>query len=491
VPPSDELARLDAHDQADLVRSGHLTARELTEAAIGRIEATDPQLGAVVTPTFELAIRQADAVDASPSPPQQFPGVPMLVKDLGLEIAGVPLREGSRFLHDHVSTETSEYAARLLRGGVAILGRTATPEFGMSPTCEAVEYGRPTRNPWDRTRSTSGSSGGSAAAVASGMVPVAHGNDMGGSIRFPASACGLFGFKPTRGRNPLGPIYGDIVGGAAVDHVLTRTVRDSAAMLDLTSGPAPGDPYRAPSPKRPFVAELGRSPGRLRIAFTGHRPDRKPGHPDCVAALDDAVTLLESLGHHVVQADLPGLDAVGEAIGCMFNAATAWGISHWVRVLGREPADDELEPLTRAFYEAGRATPAGEYLLAVEDLQRFSRVVAEFFTHHDVWVTPTMSSLPAPLGHISSTADEPFRALERSSDTVAYPAVVANITGAPAMSIPLCWNADRLPIGVHALGPYGADARLFQLAAQLEAARPWAHRMPPVHAAAPLHHAAH
>lgn len=482
MPTTSDLSTLDAHDQAALVRAGEATARELAEAAISRIDAVDDELGAVVTPAYELGLRLAEETDAAGSAAAAFAGVPMLVKDFAAEIAGVSHREGSRFLRDHVSTETSELIRRLTKGGFGILGKTATPEFAMSPTCEADEYGPPTRNPWDPNRSTSGSSGGSAAAVAAGIVPVAHGNDLGGSLRFPASACGIFGFKPTRGRNPCGPLYGDFVSGAGVEHVLTRSVRDSAAILDVTSGPSPGEPYPAPTPARPFAAEVGASPGRLRIGYTARTPDGSPAHPDCVAALDDALALLDSLGHEVVEADLPGLDAVGEAIGTMFNAATACRIGHWARKLGRDPRDDELEPLTRAFYEVGRDTPAGDYLLAISELQVFSRRVAEFHERFDAWVTPTMSSLPAPIGHISSTPDQPFRALERGGATVAYPAVVANVTGAPAMSVPLWWNADDLPVGVHVLAGFGDDGGLFRLAAQLEEARPWAQRLPQVHA---------
>jgi amidase len=343
----------------------------------------------------------------------------------------------------------------------------------------------PTRNPWDLSRSTSGSSGGSAAAVASGMVPMAHGNDLGGSIRFPASACGLFGLKPTRARNPLGPEYGDAISGWAVEHALTVSVRDSAALLDATAGPAPGDPYWAPPPARPFAQEVGADPGRLRIAYSPRTPGGEPGHPDCVAALHDAVALCASLGHDVVEADLPGLDArVGAAISTVFNAATAWIVAYWVRHQCREPGPGELEPLTRAYLAAGRQVSAADYLLAIEDLQVFSRQVAAFLTGFDLWLTPTMSTPPAPLGEIVSTEEEPWRAADRGGRTVAYPAVVANITGNPAMSVPLWWNGDGLPVGVHFLGRFGAEATLFRLAAQLETARPWAHRRPPVHALA-------
>jgi amidase len=365
-----------------------------------------------------------------------------------------------------------------------VIGRTAAPEFGMVPTCESRLHGA-TRNPWDTGRSTSGSSGGSAAAVASGMVPMAHGNDLGGSLRFPASACGLFGLKPTRARNPLGPEYGDAVGGWAVEHALTVSVRDSAALLDATSGPAPGDPYPAPPPARPFGAEVGADPGRLRIAFSARTPDGGRGHPDCVHALDEAVALCAELGHELVEADLPGLDgAVGAAIGTVFDAATAWIVAYWVRHRGRDPLPTELDPLTRAYWAAGRRVSAADYLIAVGDLQRFSRTVAGFLTGFDLWLTPTMSEPPAPLGEIRSTEDEPMRALERGARTVAYPLVVANITGNPAMSVPLSHAPGGLPVGVHFLARFGAEATLFRLAAQLESAHPWAGRHPPVHAGA-------
>jgi amidase len=352
----------------------------------------------------------------------------------------------------------------------------------MAPACEPALFG-PTRNPWHLRLSTSGSSGGSAAAVAAGMVAMAHGNDLGGSLRYPASACGLFALKPTRARNPLGPEYGDAVGGNAVEHALTRSVRDSAALLDATAGPAPGDPYWAPPAARRFSDEVGADPGRLRVAFTSRTAGGSPGHPDCVAALDDAVALCESLGHILVDAQLPEITPeVGAAIGTGFNAAMAWILAYWIRRLGREPVAGEIEPLTRAFWEAGRQVSAAGYLLAVEDIQAYARRVAEFFTGVDVWLTPTLSEPPAPLGEIVSTEAEPLRALERGGRTVAYSGVIANLTGQPAMSVPLWWNADGLPIGVHFLARFGDEATLFRLAAQLEQARPWLRRTPPVFA---------
>jgi amidase len=478
VTAATELATLDATGQAELVRRGDVCATELIEAAIERIELLNPRLNAVVTPLFEHA-RQA--VRTNP-PTGGFHGVPFLLKDLIVEIEGTPFSEGSVFLRDNTSGYTSEVVTRLRRAGLVILGRTNTSEFGMAPACEPVLHG-PTRNPWNPAYSTSGSSGGSAAAVASGMVPIAHGNDLGGSLRFPASACGLFGLKPTRARNPLGPEYGDAIGGWAVEHALTVSVRDSAALLDATAGPAPGDPYSAPPQAQPYAREVGTDPGRLRIAYSPRTPGGEPGHPDCVAALEDAVALCASLGHEMVQADLPGLDgAVGAAIGTVFEAATAWIIGYWIRHRGREPGPDELEPLTRAYWKAGQRVSAADYLLAVEDLQAFSRTVAAFLTTFDAWLTPTMSEPPARIGEITSTQQQPLRAAERGARTVAYPLVVANITGNPAMSIPLWWNADGLPIGVHVLGRYGDETTLFRLAGQLEATRPWAHRRPPIHA---------
>ena len=478
-----ELAALDATAQAALVRSGQVSAAALVDAAIDRIERLNPQLNAVVIPLFEQA--RAAVADATPTGP--FAGAPFLLKDLVVEIEGTPLREGSMFLRDHVSTFTSELVTRLRRAGLVILGRTNSPEFGMAPACEPQVHG-PTRNPWDPRRSTSGSSGGSAAAVASGMVPMAHGSDMGGSLRFPASACGLFGLKPTRARNPLGPEYGDAVSGWAVEHALTVSVRDSAALLDATAGPAPGDPYPAPPRARPFAAEVGTDPGRLRIAYTPRIPGGTLGHPDCVRALEDAVALCASLGHDLVEADLPGLDeGVGAAIGTVFNAATAWIVAYWVRHRGREPEPDELDPLTRAYWDAGRRVRAADYLLAIGDLQKFSRTVATFLSGGerggvDLWLTPTMSQPPARIGEITSTADEPLRALERGAPTVAYPLVVANITGSPAMSVPLAQAPDGMPIGMHFLGRFGDEATLLRLAAQLEQARPWAASTPPIHA---------
>ena len=470
-----ELQWLDATAQAELARRGEVTPVELVEAAIDRIERLNPALNAVVTPAFDLALDAAREVGGSP-----FAGVPFLLKDLAVEWAGVRFTEGSAFLGDLVSRHDQELVVRLRRAGLVLLGKTNTPEFGLLPTCEPALFG-PARNPWDLSRTTGGSSGGSAAAVAAGLVPMAHANDLGGSIRFPASCCGLFGLKPTRARNPLGPEYGEVLAGTAVEHALTRSVRDSAALLDATAGPDLGDPYPAPPRRRPFLREVGADPGRLRIAWSATAADGVPVHPDCLAALGDAARLCAGLGHELVERDLPGLTpAVGVAIGTAWRAAVAWIVAYWARRRGREPRDGELEPLTRVWWEEGRRLPAADYLLALDDLRAFARVVARFFAREriDAWLTPTLSEPPVPLGEIVSTPDRPLRAAERSRGFVGFPAVVANITGAPAMSVPLWWNPAGLPVGVHFLGRFGDEATLLRLASQLEQARPWAGRWP-------------
>jgi amidase len=475
--PTTDLSLLDATAQAELVRIGEVSATELVRAAIERIEALNPTLGAVVSTTYDEALARAAARPSGP-----LAGVPFLLKDLVIERAGTPFTEGSRFLLGNVSTVTSELAARLERAGLIVLGRTNAPEFGMVPTCEPLLHG-PTRNPWSPDYSTSGSSGGSAAAVASGMVPMAHGNDLGGSIRYPAAACALFGLKPTRARVPLGPLYGDVVGGMAVEHALTRTVRDSALLLDLTAGPAPGDPYPAPPLVRPLADEVGLDPGRLRIALSTRRADGQPTHPEARAAAEAAADLLSGLGHEVTEAELPGLtEEVGHAIGVMFDALTAWIIAYWTRVVGRAPGEDDLEPLTWAYWQAGLGVSAADYLGAVETIQRFARTVAGFLTTYDVFLTPTLSAPPAPIGWITSTRDDPYRALQRGGATVAHAGVVANLTGNPAMSVPMTWTAGGLPMGVQVLGRFGDEATLIRLAAQIEATRPWSDRVPPVHA---------
>ena len=451
---------------------------ELVDAAIARIERLNPRLNAVVTPMFEQA--RAAAVGATPSGP--FGGVPFLLKDLGAEYAGTPMTEGSAFLHGHyVSPVDTELVARLRRAGLICLGKTNTPEFGILPTTEPRVLG-PCRNPWDLGRTTGGSSGGSAAAVAAGLVPLAHANDGGGSIRIPASCCGVFGLKPTRARNPLGPHFGDMFSGLVAEHAVTRSVRDSAALLDATAGPDVGDPYWAPPPARPFLQEVGVDPGQLRIAFTAEASNQAEVHPDCVEAAREAARLCASLGHEVVEA-APVLDgdALTHGFITLWSSGCAWTIDDWQRRTGRVPSPELFEPLTWTLAEMGRANSGPEYLWAVQELQLAARVVGRFFADFDVWLTPTLSEPPVPLGSFEATEDDPLFGLRRSAAFVPF-TPIANVTGQPAMSIPLHWNAAGLPIGVHFTGRFGEESTLFRLAAQLEAARPWAGRRPPFRA---------
>lgn len=310
---------------------------------------------------------------------------------------------------------------------------------------------------------------------------MAYGNDAGGSIRIPASCCGLFGLKPTRARNSHGPAYGDIFGGWVSEHALTRTVRDSAALLDATAGYQSGDPYTAPAQRRPYAQEVGRDPRRLRVAVTRTAAEGRPVAPECLAAVDDAAALLVDLGHDVVERDLVELTPmVGSAIGRVYGAALDWVIRYWTRELGRQPGEDELEPLTRLYWERSLGLTGGDYLLQVTTLQSFSRRVAAVFEEVDIWLSPTLAEPPPRLGEMVADDHDPTRAERRSAAFVAFPLVVANITGQPAMSVPLHWTEAGVPVGVHVLGRYGDEATLFRLAAQLEAARPWADREPRV-----------
>jgi amidase len=473
----DEFAFLDATAQADLVRRKEVKPVELVDAAIERIERLNPTLNAVVTPMYDLARKAA----SKPLPDGPFTGVPYLLKDLAAEYAGVRFTEGSAFLGEYVSDQDSELVARLKRAGLIILGKTNTPELGLLPTTEPHLFG-PTHNPWDTSRTPGGSSGGSAAAVAAGMVAAAHGNDGGGSIRIPASCCGLFGLKPTRGRNPLGPHYGDIFSGLVAEHAITRSVRDSAALLDATSGPDVGDPYWAPPPARPFFQEVGADPGRLRIAFTTQAATGASVHPDCMAAVRDAAALCAELGHEVVEA-APPIDGqvLTQAFITIWSAGCAWTVDDWARRTGRTPTSDLFESLTWAMQETGRQHSASIYLLALQDLQRVSRNIAPFFVDYDIWLTPTLGEPPVPLGTFDSPPENPLQGLFRAAAFVPF-TPICNVTGQPAMSVPLYWNADGLPIGTHFVGRFGDEAALFRLAAQLEQARPWAHRRPPVSA---------
>ncbi len=470
-----DLAFLDATAQAELVRRAELTAVELVDAAIARIEQINPILNAVITPMYEQARTAAAAVSTGSA----FAGVPFLLKDLIAQCEGSPLSQGSAFLAGrYVSSHDSELVRRYKRAGLIILGKTNTPEFGLMPTTEPTRFG-PARNPWDTHLTTGGSSGGSGAAVASAMVAAAHASDGGGSIRIPAACCGVVGLKPTRGRNPLGPDYGDVAGGLLCEHVHTRSVRDSAAILDVTAGPTCGDPYWPAPPERPYRDEVARDPGRLRIAlgtapFTG-----RPAHPECIAAARGTGLLCEELGHGVEEA-APQVDGTRllKAFAVRWTGLLCWAIEDWSRRLGRAPEQGQLEPATWRMYKNGQRQSSGDYLLAVQDLQEISRGVAGFFDDYDVWLTPTLAEPLVPLGYFDYTPPTRDRHLERLGEYTGF-TLMANVTGQPAVSLPLHWTQDGLPIGVQLVGRYGDEATLVRLASQLEQARPWSHRRPP------------
>lgn len=496
-PLSDaEYLRHDATGLASLVRDRSVSPLELVETAFARIDRLNPRVNAVIHRMDGSARAAASGV----LPEGPFRGVPLLLKDLVATVAGEPFRCGSRFLADYVPSHDSELVKRYRRAGFVFLGKTNTPEFGLTPVTEPALCG-PTNNPWDLTRTSGGSSGGSAAAVASGMVPVATGGDGGGSIRIPASCCGLFGMKPSRGRVPTGPDFGEIWHGAVVEHVVTRSVRDSAAVLDATAGADAGAPYAAPYQERPFAEELSRDPGRLRVAFTDRPWLGGVVHPDCAGALRDTAAFLEGLGHHVEEAT-PAFDgtAFARAFLTMITAELAGDVADAERTLGRRGRPGDFEPATWALILLGRALPASQFSQALRLLQRTAREIAPFFERHDVLLTPTLAAPPVPTGALQPTAAE-RRLLEivgmlRAGRTLRAAGIlertagrvfefipwtpVINATGQPAMSVPLCWNAAGLPIGMHFVGRFGAEATLYRLAAQLERARPWMDRLPPL-----------
>lgn len=499
MSPDDYLA-LDGLGMAELVRRGEITASELVEAAIRRAEEVNPRLNAVVHPMYHEARERARELDAA-DVGGPFRGVPFLLKDLTSFLAGHPHTGGSRFLEGWVPDHDSELVRRWKAAGVAILGKTNTPELGLVPVTEPVLFG-PTRNPWDPSRSPGGSSGGSAAAVAAGIVPVAGGGDGGGSIRIPASCCGIFGLKPTRGRTPTGPDYGELWRGAAVQHVLSRSVRDSAAMLDAVRGPDTGAPTVAPPPARSYLEEVGAPPGRLKVALTTEPLLPCEGVDEaCRHAARDAADLLAALGHEVDEA-APVVDAEGfaRAFVTMVGAELAADVREMAKATGRTPSPRLLEPETWALLAMGEGLSGEEYAAALRTLERQGRAVGAFFQEYDLLLTPTLARLPLPIGTFGASTSEKrmirfFGGLRLNGairllatiDRLAGEAFsytpwtpVFNATGQPAMSVPLHWTDDGLPIGSHLVGRFGDETTLFRVAAQLEEARPWSGKRPPL-----------
>lgn len=472
----EDIAFLDATEQAALVRRGDISSVELVAATIERIVRFNPRLNAVITPLYEQARQAAASVQAD----APFAGVPFLLKDLVADLAGTPRSDGSAFVAGHyIATTDSVLTHRFKQAGFIVIGKSNTSEFGLLPTTEPDRFG-PTRNPWDLDRGSGGSSGGSAAAVAAGLVPAGHASDGGGSIRIPSSCCGVVGFKPTRGRNSYAPDLGDVAGGILCDHAVTRSVRDSAAILDATAGPLPGDPHIAPAPVGPYAQETDRDPGCLRIGLGTVALTGETAHQDCVNAVMDTASLCEGMGHDVEVAS-PGLDSglLFKSFGKVMTGYLNWSIRKWALQTGRDPVEEEFETVTWRMYQHGLGQTAGEYLLAWQNLQKCCRQFAAFFNDYDIWLTPTLVKPPVPLGYFSYSHETRMQHIERLGHFTGF-TMISNASGHPAVSLPLYWNADSLPIGVQLTGRFGDEAGLFRLAGQLERAQPWAHRRPPL-----------
>jgi len=471
-----DLAFLDATAQAELIRSREISAAELLEASITRIEAINPRLNAVITPLFEQARQEVQGN----LPHAPFTGVPFLLKDLVADYAGTPRSDGSAFVAGHyLAAQDSELTRRFRRAGFIIAGKTNTSEFGLLPTTEPDRFG-PTRNPWDLALGSGGSSGGSAAAVASGMVAAAHASDGGGSIRIPSSCCGLVGFKPTRGRNSYAPGLGDVAGGILSDHVVTRSIRDSAAILDATGGPVPGDPNVPPKNAHTYLEDTQRAPGSLRIGLGTVSLGGEQAHPDCASAAQETAQLCEQLGHDV-EFDSPQVDRdrLFKSFGGVMTGYVGWTIKKWAVQIGREPVEEEFEAVTWRMYQNSLKQSSGDYLQAWQKLQMCCRQFAAFFDQFDVWLTPTLVKPPVPLGYFSYTPETRLQHIERLGHFTGF-TLIANASGHPAVSLPMYWNEDNLPIGVQLTGRFGDESTLFRLAGQLVQAKPWAHRRPPI-----------
>jgi len=499
MPPFAEYEHFDALGLAELVRTRQVAPLDLVEAAIARIEARNPQINAVIHIMFNQA-RQTAQGDRPDGP---FCGVPFLVKDLLALVAGAPTASGTRLLKQWTPAVDSELVRRWKAAGLIIVGKTNTPEFGLTPYTEPALFG-PTRNPYDLTLTAGGSSGGSGAAVAARLTPLASGGDGGGSIRVPASVNGVFGLKPTRGRTPTGPVYSELWEGCAIEHALTRSVRDSAALLDATAGADVGAPYAAPPQAGPFLAEVGRAPGRLRIAYTTHAligGDEPPVDPVCVRGLEATGKLLEGLGHEVVEA-APQYDYAELAMAFMTMIAgqTRNDIRDTAALVGKRPARGDFELLTWMLGLLGDAFTAADYVHATRVFGMTARVIGAFFTTHDVLLTPTLPRPPFAIGALQPTPAEHrllstlatlraarlLTALDLvrplAMKTFGYIRYLApfNVTGQPAMSVPLHWTDAGLPVGMHFVGRFGDEATLFRLAGQLEQVQPWAGRAPAI-----------
>ena len=469
-----EYTDYDAIGLAELIKSSAVSRREVFDAACAQIEHYNPDVNAVVFDSIEEAEARLERGPAE----GPLAGVPFLLKASAVYCQGTPTTAASRFIARKPADHDSHFVTACRAAGLAILGKTNLPEFGLNATTEPMLYGA-TRNPWDTGRTAGGSSGGAGAAVACHMVPMAHGTDGAGSIRIPASANGVFGFKPTRGRTPCGPHAGELWSGLACNHVLTRSVRDSATMLDICHGPWPGDPYSAPTPERPFLDEIGRPPDRLRIGFSAETPHGADTHPDCVAAVEEAAELCSSLGHEVIEATLPfDMEAAVAALRVIWGSHVSLTIRVHNALLDR-PQDYRagLEAVTAALAAEAESHGDTDHAAAVAHVHKVGRDLAAAFELFDVFLSPTLSRPPWPLGTPSMMSADLDRYLEELFDLCAFTPQF-NMSGQPAMSVPLHWSADGLPVGVQFAARFGEDATLFRLAGELETARPWADRRP-------------
>ena len=474
MPTMTTFSEYDGLGLAELVKTKAVTPGELVDAAIDRIEHHNPTLNAVVYQAFDEARRRA----TEPLPDGPFKGVPFLIKDLGVSVAGWPRSHGSRF-GNLVDTADSGLMARYRASGVIPLGKTNTPEYGITGTTESARLG-PCRNPWNPNHIAGGSSGGSASAVAAGMVPLAHASDGLGSIRIPAACCGLVGLKVTRDRNPNLPDGYDYAMGNVVDHVVSRTVRDSAAKLDATGWPEPGSPYPAPPKERPYLEEIQRSPGKRRIAWSSETPSGRPIEPEIQAALERTAALLKGLGHEVIERGL-GIDyrALYASRGPAAAANFAAGMARLIEEIGREPEPDELEPLTWASLKAGRRQTGADVMRSLQETRMLNRQTLAAFEDIDVYLCPVMGAPVPEIGHIDPVNLEPKEVNRRQGRIFPFTPPF-NYSGQPSMSLPLEMSESGLPIGMMFTAKFADEATLFRLAAQLEKEAPWAGRRPQV-----------
>ena len=464
-----------ATELAQMVRSGEISARELVETSLERVEELNPGLNAFVEVDAERALATADGI--SPGDERPFAGVPVAIKN-NRPVEGLRLTYGCSLMSDYVCDYDHNITRRLKDAGFVIVGTTTLPEYGILPTTEARLFG-PTRNPWDRERTPGGSSGGAAAAVTAGMVPVAHGNDGGGSVRIPAACCGLVGLKPTRGRISPAPELGD--SSLGIDGMLTRTVADTAAILDVLAGYESGDATWAAPPSEPFAASAARAPGRLRIAMSTVPPvPDAVVDPICLRAVDDAAELLRSLGHDVEEVAPPWrADGLSELFGAVFSIHIALSISYSGMVAGREPTAEDMEPMSWAIFSMVQKLNAVQGMGANVQLQAFTRQLVSFLAPYDALLTPALAERPLPLGTLDTAAQEPMSTFTRSGLFTPFTPVF-NASGQPGISVPLYHGEDGLPLGVQLVGRPASEGGLLALAAQLEEAQPWAERRAPL-----------